>query len=338
MDNPEGLSLQRGVRRQSRGVRRDFQVKLIVQIPCLNDEATLPVTIKAIPRKISGIDSVEILVIDDGSSDRTSQIAKECGADHIVRFKVNQGLARGFMAGLLSAVSLGADIIVNTDADNQYNGDDIPKLIQPIIDGRADVVIGDREVETIKHFSSSKKLLQKLGSWVVRIASDTHIPDAASGFRAYSREAALKTNIISGYTYTLESIIQAGHNKLAITHIPVRTNQVLRESRLISSVRSYLIRSASTIVRTYAMYRPLVFFFTIGIVVFLAGLMLASRYIYYLFRGEGAGHVQSLILAATLMMLGFQTIVIGLISDLIAANRRLSEEAVYRLRKMDREV
>ena len=338
MDKPEGLSLQRGVRRQSRGVRRDFQVKLIVQIPCLNEEATLPVTIKAIPRKISGIDSVEILVIDDGSSDRTSQIAKECGADHIVRFKVNQGLARGFMAGLLSAVSLGADIIVNTDADNQYNGDDIPKLIQPIIDGRADVVIGDREVETIKHFSSSKKLLQKLGSWVVRIASDTHIPDAASGFRAYSREAALKTNIISGYTYTLESIIQAGHNKLAITHIPVRTNQVLRESRLISSVRSYLIRSASTIVRTYAMYRPLVFFFTIGIVVFLAGLMLASRYIYYLFRGEGDGHVQSLILAATLMMLGFQTIVIGLISDLIAANRRLSEEAVYRLRKMDREV
>ena len=313
-------------------------MKLIVQIPCLNEEATLPEAIKAVPRRIAGIDSVEILVIDDGSSDRTSQVARECGADHIVRFKVNQGLARGFMAGLQTAVSLGADIIVNTDADNQYNGDDIPKLIQPILDGKADIVVGDREVETIRHFSTSKKFLQKLGSWVVRVASDTHIPDAASGFRAYSREAALRTNIVSGYTYTLESIIQAGHNKLAITHIPVRNNQVLRESRLISSVRSYLVRSASTIIRTYAMYRPLIFFFTIGIIVFLGGLVLAVRYIYFFWRGEGAGHIQSLILAAILMMLGFQTIVIGLISDLIAANRRLSEEAVYRLRKIDKEV
>lgn len=313
-------------------------MKLIVQIPCLNEEETLPVAIKAIPRKISGIESVEILVIDDGSRDRTSQVARKCGADHIIRFKVNQGLARGFMAGLQTAVGLGADIIVNTDADNQYNGEDIPKLIQPILDGRADIVIGDREVETIRHFSSSKKFLQKLGSWVVRVASDTHIPDAASGFRAYSREAALRTNIVSGYTYTLESIIQAGHNRLAITHIPVRTNQVLRESRLISSVRSYLMRSASTIIRTYAMYRPLFFFFTIGMVVFSGGLLLSVRYLFYLFQGEGSGHIQSLILAAVLMMLGFQTVVIGLISDLIAANRRLNEEAVYRLRKMDKEV
>ena len=312
-------------------------MKLIIQIPCFNEETTLPATLRDIPRNISGVDKVEILVIDDGSADRTSQIARECGVDHVVRFKVNQGLARGFMVGLQTALHLGADIIVNTDADNQYSGGDIPKLIQPILEGRADVVIGDREVESIRHFSTTKKFLQRVGSWVVRVASGTRIPDAPSGFRAFSREAALRTNIVSGYTYTLETIIQAGHNRLAIAHVPVRTNPKTRESRLISNIWKYIWISASTIIRTYAMYQPLRFFSTIGVIIFTIGLMISARYLYYMSIGEGAGHMQSLILAAVLMMLGFQTIVIGLISDLIAANRRLSEEIVYRLRKENRE-
>ncbi|HBI24478.1 MAG: glycosyl transferase [Nitrospirae bacterium RIFCSPLOW2_12_42_9] len=312
-------------------------MKLIVQIPCLNEEETLPYTVKDIPREIPGVDKVEILVIDDGSTDRTSQVARECGVDHIVRFSKNQGLAKGFMAGLQTALSLGADIIVNTDADNQYNGADITNLIKPILDGKADIVIGNRDVGTINHFSPAKKFLQKFGSWVVRVASDTRIPDAPSGFRAFSREAAMRTNIISGYTYTLETIIQAGHNRLAIAHIPVRTNPQTRESRLITSIWRYVWRSASTIIRTYAMYRPLKFFATIGVIIFSAGFIISLRYLFYMFTGQGAGHLQSLILSAVLMMLGFQTIMIGLISDLIAANRRLSEEIVYRLRKSDRE-
>ncbi|HKZ71478.1 MAG TPA: glycosyltransferase family 2 protein [Nitrospirota bacterium] len=312
-------------------------MKLIVQIPCFDEETTLPETLRDIPRHISGVDQIEILVIDDGSTDQTSQVARECGVEHVVRFKVNQGLARGFMVGLQTALHLGADIIVNTDADNQYSGGDIPKLIQPILEGRADVVIGDREVESIRHFSTAKKFLQRIGSWVVRVASGTRIPDAPSGFRAFSREAALRTNIVSGYTYTLETIIQAGHNRLAIAHVPVRTNPKTRESRLISNIWKYIWISASTIIRTYAMYQPLRFFSTIGVIIFTIGLIISARYIYYMSIGEGAGHIQSLILAAVLMMLGFQTIVIGLISDLIAANRRLSEEIVYRLRKENKE-
>jgi glycosyltransferase involved in cell wall biosynthesis len=313
-------------------------MKLIIQIPCLNEEETLPFTLNDIPRQIPGIDKIEFLVIDDGSSDRTSQVAKSLGVHHLIRFTKTQGLAKGFMAGIEASLRLGADIIVNTDADNQYSGMDIPKLIQPIVDGKADIVIGDRDVSSIGHFSPTKKFLQKFGSWVVRIASGTKIPDATSGFRAYSREAALRTNIISGYTYTIETIIQAGHKNLEIIHIPVRTNAVLRESRLISSVTDYIWRSTATIIRTYAMYNPLKFFSLIGLGIFFIGLAIGFRFLYYYyFVDSGVGHVQSLILAAVLLMIGFQTAVFGLISDLIAANRKISEEILYRLRKSDRE-
>lgn len=310
-------------------------MKLIVQIPCLNEEATLPVTVRDIPRQIEGVDVVELLVIDDGSSDRTAEVARELGVEHIVRFRRNRGLAAAFAAGLDAALRLGADIIVNTDADNQYAGADIPRLIAPILAGQADVVVGDRQIDTIPHFSFTKKRLQKLGSWVVRQASDTDIPDTTSGFRAYSREAALRLNVVSDYTYTLETIIQAGKQRLALTHVPVRTNPKLRESRLIHSIPAYLRRSAETIVRIYAMYEPLRVFVAAGILLLLAGLALSLRYLYFVFQGEGKGHVQSVIIAAVFFIAGFQVILIGLVADLIAINRRLSEEILLRVRRME---
>ena len=310
-------------------------MKLIIQIPCFNEEETLGITYNDLPRHIDGIDEIEYLIINDGSRDRTVDVARELGFHHVVSFKQNKGLAYGFMAGLDACLHLGADIIVNTDADNQYCGSDIEKLVRPILDNKADIVIGERPIDQTEHFSWKKKLFQHLGSWVVRVASGTNIPDAPSGFRAYSREAALRINVINEYTYTLETIIQAGHDKIAMISVPIRTNAELRPSRLFSSMWRYMKRSSTVIVRSFMMYRPLRFFMILGELLFLLGFLLGVRYLVYMFAGNSGGHVQSLILAAILILMGVQSIVAGLLSDIIAANRKLLEDVQYRVRKME---
>lgn len=310
-------------------------MKLIIQIPCLNEEQTLPVTLNDLPKKIKGIDVIEYLIIDDGSTDRTVEVAKQCGVHHIVRFPRNRGLAAAFRAGIDACLRLGADIIVNTDADNQYCGADIPKLIQPILEGKAEMVVGDRETDNIPHFSRTKKMLQKFGSWVVNKAANADISDTTSGFRAYSREAAMRLNVVSEFSYTLETIIQAGREKMATANVPIRTNGVLRESRLFKSIRGYVQRSMNTIIRTYTMYRPLQVFLTIGAILAMAGFALFVRYLYFYITGNGQGHVQSLILGSSLLVVGFQIGLIGLVADLIANNRKLLEEALYRIKKME---
>jgi len=310
-------------------------MKLIVQIPCYNEEGTLPITLKDIPRRFRGVKRVEILVVDDGSTDRTVETAKKHGADHLIRLTNHKGLAEAFSAGLDAALRLGADLIVNTDADNQYCARDIQKLIDPILSGEADMVIGDRQVDTIAHFSFLKKRLQKLGSWTVRQLSGTEIPDATSGFRALSREAAMRLNVISKFTYTLETVIQAGKKNIALTHVPVRTNPQLRPSRLFLNIGLYLKRSTATIVRIYTLYEPFKIFLILGGLVFGFGVLIGLRFLYYYLTHRGAGHVQSLILAAVLMIVGFQATMIGLLSDIIAANRRLIEEILYRIKKME---
>lgn len=310
-------------------------MKLIIQIPCFNEAETLGITYNDLPRHIDGIDEIEYLIINDGSEDRTVEVARELGFHHVVNFKQNKGLAYGFMAGLDACLHLGADIIVNTDADNQYCGDDIEKLVRPILDGQADIVIGERPIDQTEHFSWKKKKFQHLGSWVVRVASGTSIPDAPSGFRAYSREAALRMNVVNAYTYTLETIIQAGQNRIAMTSVPIRTNGELRPSRLFSSMWRYMKRSATVITRSFMMYRPLRFFLLLGGLIFLIGVAIGIRYLVYFFGGDSAGHIQSLILAAIFIILGFQTIVMGLLADIIAANRKLLEDVQYRVRKID---
>lgn len=307
-------------------------MKLVIQIPCYDDAPTLAVTLSRLPRAVPGFDVVEWLVIDDGSRDDSVAVAKAHGVDHIVRHARNQGLARAFMTGLDASLSRGADVIVNTDADNQYNADDIPALVAPVLNGAAEIVVGERPIAAIEHFSPSKKLLQKLGSWVVRVASNTDIPDAPSGFRALSRSAAQRLMVFNDYTYTLETIIQAGQKNMAIVSVPVRVNGELRRSRLVKSIPSYVKRSVVTIVRIFVIYRPFRFFAAIGAVLFAAGFLIGLRFLWKYLSGDGAGHVQSLILAGALLVMGFQTVLVAFLADLLAANRKLMEEVRYLLK------
>jgi glycosyltransferase involved in cell wall biosynthesis len=311
-------------------------MKLIIQIPCLNEERVLPETLADLPRAVDGFDEVEWLVIDDGSSDRTADIARECGVDHIVRFTSNKGLAVAFQAGLDAALKLGADVIVNTDADNQYVGDDVRALVAPILAHQADVVVGNRVPSQMHDFSRTKKLLQSWGSWVVRQASETDIPDTTSGFRAYTREAALRVNVVSRFTYTLETIIQAGKTDLALTHVPVRTNPKTRESRLFRSTPQYLRRSVGTIFRIYMMHEPLPVFLWPAAIFGAFGLALFGRFFYYYFTTPGeTGHVQSLIVGAVLLVFALQLLLLGVIGDLLRANRVIGERTLQRVRKLE---
>ena len=310
-------------------------MKLIIQIPCYNEAGTLEIALNHLPKQIDGIDEIEYLIINDGSQDNTVKVAKDWGVHYVVNFKRNKGLAKGFMAGLDACLRQGADIIVNTDADDQYCGEDIEKLVRPILEGRADVVVGERPIDDTEHFSPLKKKLQHLGSWTVRKASKTDIPDAPSGFRAYSREAAMRMNVVNEYTYTLETIVQAGRNKMAITSVPIRTNPELRKSRLFNSMFGYVKKSMLTIIRSFMMYKPMRFFSIIGGSVFAIGLVLGIRFLVFFAMGEGDGHIQSLILASTLLMLGFQTFISGRLADLIASNRKLLEDTQERVRRMD---
>lgn len=310
-------------------------MKLIVQIPCYNEEDTLPQTVADIPRDIDGIDKVEILIIDDGSTDRTVEVAKELGIEHIVINKKNMGLAKTFRTGLEACLHAGADIIVNTDGDNQYNGADIPNLVQPILDGKADMVIGDRQTANIAHFSKAKKLLQWFGSAVVRKLSGVYVPDAVSGFRAFSRETAIRTNIVSSFSYTIETVIQAGKKEMAVVSVPISTNAKTRESRLFKSIPSFIERQLSTIVRMYAMYQPLRVFFYIGTFLTIAGLIPIARFLYFYFATSGAGHIQSLVLGGVLVMMGFIAYLVGLVADLISFNRQLLEMNLEKTRRLE---
>jgi glycosyltransferase involved in cell wall biosynthesis len=300
--------------------------KLIIQIPCYNEAGTLAITLAELPRSVPGFDRVEWLIVDDGSKDDTVQVALENGVDHIVRHTRNRGLAQAFMSGITACLRLGADVIVNTDADNQYCAADIPKLTAPVVAGEADMVIGARPIEQIKHFSPVKKLLQKLGSWIVRATSKTEVADAPSGFRAISRAAAQRFVLFNDYTYTLETIIQAGQRYMLVCSVPIRTNADLRPSRLIKSIPSYISRSIITIVRIFVIYRPVRFFGTIAVLLFGAGFLIGLRFLYYYAAGNGGGHVQSLILGSVLLTMGFQTFLVAFIADLLAANRKLLED------------
>ena len=313
-------------------------MKLIVQIPCFNEEETLPATFNDIPKQIDGVDVVEILIIDDGSTDKTIEVAKALGVHHIVINKNNRGLARTFRTGLNECLKLGADIIVNTDGDNQYAGWDIPKLIQPILDGRADVVVGDRNTAKVMHFSPFKKFLQRVGSYVVKTLSGVQVPDAVSGFRAYSRDAALQLNIVSPFSYTIEALIQAGKKHMAVLSVPVETNAKTRESRLFSSIPKFIERQLTTIVRMYAMYQPLKVFFFIGLTLSILGIIPILRFLYFYFTGDGEGHLQSLVLGGVFTILGFISFLIALLADLMNFNRQLIEQTLEKVRRIELEL
>jgi glycosyltransferase involved in cell wall biosynthesis len=309
--------------------------KLIIQIPCYNEEESIGITLSALPREVPGVDVVEWLIVDDGSVDGTAEIARGFGVDHIVSFPRNQGLARAFVAGVEASLRAGADIIVNTDADNQYCADDIPALVEPILSGKADIVIGARPISEIRHFSPLKKLLQRLGSGVVRMASNTDVDDAPSGFRAISRDAAIRLNVFNEYTYTLETIIQAGQNGLAITSVPIRTNPYLRPSRLIKGLPAYLKTSLFTILRIFMIYKPLRFFMILGSFPFSVGFLLGLRWLVLYLGGTPRSHVPSLILASLLMLIGVQLWIFGLVADVLSVNRKMLEDIQLRIRRVE---
>jgi glycosyltransferase involved in cell wall biosynthesis len=308
-------------------------LKLLIQIPCYNEAQTLPATIQSLPRQIAGVDEIETLIIDDGSTDGTPEVARAVEVDHVVQLPRHSGLAAAFVAGLEACLKHGADIIVNTDADNQYNATDIAALIQPILERRADLVIGDRGVASLPAFSPLKRLLQRLGSWVISRASGVATPDATSGFRAISRQAALETLVLSNYSYTLETLIQAGARRLSVVYIPVKTNPSTRPSRLMNNIPHYIANSSVTILRAYTMYRPLRVFTLLGSLLILVGTVLGLRYVYFILIGESGGKIQSLILAAILMIVGFQVVLIGFLADLISFNRKILEEILFRMRR-----
>lgn len=310
-------------------------MKLIIQIPCHNEAQVITQTIKSLPSSLDGFDSIEYMVIDDGSNDGTAELAQAAGAHHIVKLPGHMGLAAAFSSGLDACIKNGADVIVNTDADNQYHSEDICFLVEPILNGRAQIVVGDRGVATLEAFSPLKRFLQRMGSWVVAQFSGMDIPDATSGFRALSREAALRTMVLSDYSYTLETLIQAGAHKMTVEYVKIRTNPQTRPSRLIRSVPHYLANSTATIVRSYTMYRPLRVFTIIGSIFILGGLAVTGRFLYYYLIGQGSGHLQSVILAAILLIVGFQVILIGLVADLIGFNRKILEELLYRVRYLE---
>ncbi len=310
-------------------------MKLIIQIPCYNEAETLEVALNHLPKHIDGIDEIEYLIINDGSTDNTVEVARNWGVHHIVNFKQNKGLAKGFLAGLDGCLRCGADIIVNTDADDQYVGDDIEKIVRPIINGEADIVVGARPIDETEHFSFVKKKLQHLGSWTVRKASNTTVPDAPSGFRAYSREAAMKMNVVNDYTYTLETIVQAGRERIPMTSVPIRTNGELRPSRLFNSIGGYVKKSMLTIVRAYIMYKPLMAFSILCIPFITAGLAIGVRFLIFMARGESMGHVQSLILGCTLIIIGFLILVMGLLADTIASNRRILQDVQFHVKRIE---